>query len=139
LNDALTAKNNLTNFSPDALLDGAESCAGQGLGQGGVEGLRLRLGPDPDGEDGEGEGGEESLSSRPRPVWLETLLGLYSREVAPPATSSGLPPVGSLCAFLSCCATKQVATTKAEHEAILEVSRAHIHLYHTMPCHALCA
>ena len=95
------------------------------------------------GGDGEGEG-EESLSSKPRPVWLETLLCKYIREVthANTTNSSGsgssrasgssgsergemslpLPPVGSLCAFLSCCALRQVSTTQAEDEAMLEVS-----------------
>jgi hypothetical protein len=76
--------------------------------------------------------GEESLASKPRPVWLETLLRKYINEVsncpsndpdtAPPPLTNGLPPVGSLCAFLSCCAIRQIAMTKVEEEALLEVS-----------------
>mgnify|MGYP005995807451 CR=1 FL=1 len=78
--------------------------------------------------------GEESMSSKPRPVWLETLLRKYASEVTnrppeesaanappPPPTTNGLPPVGSLCAFLSCCAIRQVALTKVEEAALLEV------------------
>lgn len=90
--------------------------------------------------DGDGEG-DESMSSRPRPVWLETLLRKYAREVMMEDSSGngsnsnscsgkdaavtcppvGLPPVGSFCAFLSCCALRQVATSRAEEEAMLEV------------------
>lgn len=70
--------------------------------------------------------GEENMSAKPRPVWLETLLRKYLAEVAGgsgrQAGKDALPPVGSLCAFLSCCAVKQVAMTKAEAAALFEVS-----------------
>lgn len=69
--------------------------------------------------------GEESLSSKPRPVWLETLLCKYTHEVTDmPLVKDSLPPVGSLCAFLSCCAIRQVSMTKAEEEALLELIQA---------------
>jgi hypothetical protein len=87
-------------------------------------------------QDGDGDG-EECMSSKPRPVWLETLLCKYTSEVinrsslgagaeagaegAQVKPSTTLPPVGSLCAFLSCCAIKQVAMTKSEEGALLEV------------------
>ena len=90
------------------------------------------------GQDGEAD---ESLSSKPRPVWLETLISKYNREVVKGNKDSTklsdmgtvpppLPPIGSLCAFLSCCVIHLVATTGAEYEALVEVCKNRQNMKH---------